>query len=229
MKKALSLILALVLCLSLCACGGSASQQSNKYDALINCIENNDYMGAMTELHKLLGMESYTGAVLLDPSYSLEVNTEPTASYSAVEITMENWQEYFEIVVVEDWKENAFGDPDYLSRQLVFRPNDAYADKVVSTFQEHEDYKKISVEIGYDYTNYKWTIDFENETYAKGSKSDYDPEGHETTIITYEPYLSSSTIDSNNRWTDGTGSTVISEYSNIEVLRIQGTLLLEDS
>lgn len=61
MKKALSLILALVLCLSLCACGNDT-----KYDALINYIESNDYDNALTELNNLFneGATTTTGPII---------------------------------------------------------------------------------------------------------------------------------------------------------------------
>ena len=226
MKKALSLISALILCLSLCACDSKSSKQS-KYDALIECIDNDDYAGAMTELHKLLGMDNYTGSIVINPSYSQDATTEPTVSYTEMEITTENWQEYFEITIEEHWGENAFGEPDYISRNLIFRVKDTYADKVAPwDFAEPQD---ISIEIGYDYTNYKWTIDFENQTYEKGSISDYDPEGYETIIKKLDPYSLSIDIDRCTRWKDGTGSVAICEYTNIEVLRIKGTLFLKNS
>ena len=74
MKKAISLLLALVLCLSLCACGKKTE---------------------------------------------------------TIEITTENWNEYFTIEQVETWQENAFGEYDNLKIDLVLSIKDEYAERVV--------------------------------------------------------------------------------------------------
>lgn len=61
MKKALSLILALLLCLSLCACGGNNASESPyekyaKYEELFMYLETNDYDNANVYIQNFFGM-----------------------------------------------------------------------------------------------------------------------------------------------------------------------------
>lgn len=65
MKKALSLILALVLCLSLCACGGNNTSESPyekyaKYEELFMYLETNDYNNANAYIQNFFGMTEDT-------------------------------------------------------------------------------------------------------------------------------------------------------------------------
>ena len=50
-KKTVSLLLAAVVCVSLCACG-SGEAESGRYDTLIGHIEANDYASAYAELNR---------------------------------------------------------------------------------------------------------------------------------------------------------------------------------
>ena len=223
MKKALSLILALVLCLGLCACGGNSKYA--KYDALIGYIESDNYIGAITELNKFIQPKNYIG-VIVDPTGTEQ--TDPPAEDVRVEITLENWQEYFEITMKDSWRKNAFGDVTSFSHALVFRLKESYADRVVSESEGNV----IDVEIGYNYKHYDWTVDFENRTYTKGGRYSgfgLSQSGYATKIIRYWPWNAprGTDITSNSRSKDGTGSLVITEYDGIEVLRIQGTLVLK--
>jgi uncharacterized lipoprotein YehR (DUF1307 family) len=49
MKRAISLLVALVLCVSLCACGGV----DERYTALIACLDSHDYEGAVDQVMML--------------------------------------------------------------------------------------------------------------------------------------------------------------------------------
>lgn len=50
MKKWIAMLLAAILCLSLCACGSSKYE---KYDTIIDALEQKDYEGAIEEIYKL--------------------------------------------------------------------------------------------------------------------------------------------------------------------------------
>lgn len=68
MKKALSLFLALVLCLSLCACGGNNASESPyekyaKYEELFMYLETNDYDNANAYIQNFFGMTEETPQV----------------------------------------------------------------------------------------------------------------------------------------------------------------------
>ena len=107
MKKALSVLLALILCLSLCACGNQ--DKYKKYDTLIGYIESNKRAGALAGLTKLFGTNVFVGQLIVNPSEFTE-STDPPITHTEVEITLENWQEYFEITIEEQWGKNAFGE-----------------------------------------------------------------------------------------------------------------------
>ena len=85
MKKNFCFILALVLCFMLCACG-----KYKKYDTLIDYLEAGDYEQAVQEVEKLRQNS-------LESKQTITVN-----------ITLDNWQDYYEIVLVPSFSANAF-------------------------------------------------------------------------------------------------------------------------
>ena len=124
MKKAMSLLLALVLCLSLCACG-----VDKKYTPLLENLDAGNYDGvkdALTELSPefkadVEKLEKYQSLIDLLEAENYEdalvdvENRIPVPECEVIEITMDNWDEYFEIVPDHYWHENAFGEGDSLS------------------------------------------------------------------------------------------------------------------
>ena len=108
MKKILALLLAAVMCLSLVACGG------NNNTALVEEYENR-----IAELEAELAERDAEIARLLaesenaEPEITLPENTESENSepqYETVEITLDNWQEYFELKMSVCEMKNAFGE-----------------------------------------------------------------------------------------------------------------------
>lgn len=57
MKKVISLLVALMLCISLCACNQKATKSYGLYQNLIDAIRSNDYDRALRELQNLMGIE----------------------------------------------------------------------------------------------------------------------------------------------------------------------------
>lgn len=98
MKKALSVLLVLILCLPLCACGNQ--DKYKKYDALIGYIEAGDSGNAINEVLALIGQNGP------------EETEAPEVVTTTVEITMDNWQEYFELAICADILRNAFKEID---------------------------------------------------------------------------------------------------------------------
>lgn len=92
MKKALILFLTLILCLSLCACG--SSKKYEKYDKLIEYIESGNSLAVYGEIQRLMSKNDN------DENTELEI----------VELTVDNWKEYFEIRPYETKQYNDFGD-----------------------------------------------------------------------------------------------------------------------
>ena len=101
MKKAISLILVLVMCLTLCACGNSKElEKYRKYETLINYIEAEDYQSAYLELVRIS-----RGGENAETTEATEAKQLVT-----VDINKDNWQEYFEIRSFEETYYNDFGD-----------------------------------------------------------------------------------------------------------------------
>ena len=91
MKKTISLLLAVMLCGSLCACG-SGNAESGRYDTLIGHIEANDYASAYAELNSLMGNTTLPYLI----GVAAPADSEEDANATEIEITLDNWQDYFE-------------------------------------------------------------------------------------------------------------------------------------
>ena len=123
MKKTISLLLALVMCLSLCACG-----VDEKYAPLLENLDAGNYEGikdALIELspefkadaEKLAKYQSLIDLLEAENYEDALVDVEnriPVPECEIIEITMDNWDEYFEIVPDHYWEENAFGEGEAL-------------------------------------------------------------------------------------------------------------------
>ena len=103
MKKALSLILALVLCLSLCACGWGYFDTPFTTDANNNVINEQDTTDTQEKGIVLYNEEE--GYFFINQERFSEL-------YTVVELTTENWQDYLEVYSWEHTTTdtNAFGE-----------------------------------------------------------------------------------------------------------------------
>ena len=227
MKKTICLALAAVLSLGLFGCGKTAETDSkvekyDKYESLIEKIEAGDFAGAYTDL---LGRF---------PAQEGTVIGGTTTSYKEVEITIDNWQEYFEIVPSEEWGTNGFGEADCLEFKLKFQLKDAYKDLLTyGQVGENQIFStsEVTAEVRYNVTYYDVTVDFATQSYTKGglgSANEYYG-GEETSIQTFSftPRSSSNYISYTYISPDSTDPQM-KVWDNIEVLRIQGTLYLKD-
>ena len=226
MKKAISLLLALVLCLSLCACGGgndtpettpNAENETTphveenteieeseigkdvlgkwfvvdstvslsfnddgtgirvqdgqevplswKYDTEANCYII-DILGAIItgKIETVDGIEQLTfenSLCVRSENYTAPTTqTDVDVQYRIVEITMDNWMEYFEFVFIEDWQVNGFGESEGYSCEYRLKLRDEYASKI--NLQK----LAITVEVAYkDVVSYA-TFDFEKMEYT---------------------------------------------------------------
>ena len=244
MKRVIFLALALLLCLGLCAC---SEPNYGEYEALIGYIESDDYTSAYLELHKFFGDGELHFEVVEStenmPTEEPPAPTEAEDLYVAVEITLDNWQEYFEIVYREKWLENAFGEPTYLSYSHHLQLREEYADRIYfgslsqESTQDENGYtimemahSEIDVEIGSTKTLYRIALDPENRTYTLNGKHSLNKTwgGYSTAIhsLGYSDTYSFDRItyaDISLTWDD----TYYYAYEDFEVLRIQGTIYLE--
>ena len=80
MKKIIALLLVAILCFSLASCGNKDKEKYEKYDELIQLLEEEKYQEAIAEINKL--------AESNEKNDGKETET--------INITIDNWQEYFE-------------------------------------------------------------------------------------------------------------------------------------
>ena len=208
MKKKLVLLLATLMCVSLCACGGNETSSGNNTDTKTE--ENGGLFKTKKE----------------------------------IEITMDNWQEYFEIKAVLndfDFEKNAFDEIEDLEIEYgdagtAFCLKEEYVDKFVSA--------DIAVEI---YTNqadgalFKWNMS--TNDYEMEYLNDYD----QSVSHFYEMVTNFSNQTYSEKMTDveclivpnGHMSSlgeidgdIVNIYvlacPNSEVTRIQGTLVIKE-
>ena len=185
MKKNLVLILATLMCISLCACGGS---------------------------------ESVSGD-----------NTDKKTEEKEIEITMDNWQEYFEIkedIIGTQIEKNAFDEIEKINidYDVIFCLKEEYADKF------------ISVDIALEYIPHNIVVKLFTYNYADDTiesvvtnESDPNPDEEKKTIeITNDK---KRLLLSNAMYTETNGD-IITFYGltfpNLEVTRIQGTLTIKE-
>lgn len=126
MKKLIALLLAAVMCLSLVACGNSEEMEKyKKYETLINYLEAEDYESALEEMIKLSQHSSDNGE-----DNDNDVDSTQTVTTGTIELTVDNWKNFFELQVVPEYRLNAFGEVETvkLSQLLVFM--EEYAGRV---------------------------------------------------------------------------------------------------
>lgn len=152
MKKWIALLLAAVLCLSLAACGnGSELEKYEKYETLINYMEAEDYESALAEMIRISGYADETEDN--EPEDGEPEDTQPTEAEpveQTIEITLDNWQEYFEInqYLSVSYVANAFGEPTGSSLELftILEPKEAYSYHTVDVAMEYNvDYRTSDI------------------------------------------------------------------------------------
>lgn len=243
MKKAISLILTLVLCLALCSCG-----VDEKYSALLEHLDAGNYEGIKSELATLspafkaeqeqmktdaeklakyadlidlLETEDYEGA-LADVQSRIPVPEEP--SYTEIEITIDNWEDYFVIDYVEKWHTNSFGEIDRLRLDVVIHIKPEYADRVAD-----KENAKINFDISYDCILNTVEIDYAAQTYTF---TDYWTE--KETFQNIGTWNCAWLVNERSVIGPSLGGDAINDipcmcyYENVTVNRIQGTLCLYD-
>lgn len=160
MKKILALLLAAVMCLSLVACGDSDENaaQIAEYESRIAELE-----ATIAELEAMLAERDAEIERLLAEGESKEPeNTEP--QYETVEITLDNWQDYFEIVEYMTYRENGFGEAESCYFRTELRLKEEYWSRLAADMMDD----KGAVEFSYDYGERAATIDLANRTYSFG-------------------------------------------------------------
>ena len=187
MKKAMSLLLTLVMCLSLCACGGGNDTPETTEIPTTT-------IPATTELE------------ISEPETTAPIEAEP--QYETVEITMENWEDYFEFTHFYIPYKNSFGEVENFSVETRFCLKDGYNASNVD----------IAIEYSYVEQGFTYEVNFENGTLTFGKAVDSWGLTKDTTdmaITAFPCHLPS---------VGGRDETSVVIRTNYEMLRIQGTI-----
>lgn len=244
MKKRIAQLLAAVLCLSLAACGKAESEKYTKYEPLIDCLENNDYEGAMEKINGYYEdyKQSHRGDGENEDSSQPEggessAETEPQEK--TVELTLDNWQNYFEILPsTYGVLRNSFGEfegLDYVNWALFLKPD---APQKVTGMED------VAIEYRFTDGYYSWfTYNLETGEFllqnaaTKEECADYgDPDDMNRDLsISYESVSDengSFLVFINNHYresvTDNIYSFIGEAWGTMEMVRVKGTITVAE-
>ena len=230
MKKLLSLLLAAALVLSLGACGKEANPYE-KYEELFEYMEREDYDSAMAYIRELAG-ESET---VPQAAPATEAETEPETTETqpsetepqpvTVEITMDNWQEYFELREYVEFNKNGFGEFERVSVSFALVNKDGmYPECSLSD---------VTMEFSYTMKYVSVTVDPENDTIAYGADRGRVPYRDYTGVTTMHSagqYIGEYYMNRYGQYITWGGTDKLSDdefpvLDTFEILRIAGTFV----
>lgn len=155
--------------------------------------------------------------VAKDKEYVYEGNT--YSCKKEIEITLDNWDQYFEIVENTDWRKNAFGEAENLNISYGIKVKDEYKNAISTNETEiaveiHAE--KTLVDIDLDLSAERFTyLDEVNETCDFNTIKDFT--GTTATFFScWDGYFEKNDIKVSN----------IEILKNIEILRAQGKIYL---
>lgn len=240
MRKVFSLVLAFLLCLSLCACG-----VDDGYKPLLEAVEAGNYDGikaALTglspdfaaeqaELETYRRYESLISALEKEDFAAAQADLAeriPVPTYHTVEITQENWDTYFEIFPLEDWCLNGFGEAEDYVVHYRFRVKEEYLSDI------NVNGINLSVELSYPANYHRGSVDLANREVSIGgivTNISGQPTGNVQQVYDvawiHEGGWFCEVYTFLIQWDDGTQSFYVIEETPT-VSRIQGTIQLLD-
>lgn len=109
-------LMAAVLCFSLAACGNNSElEKYEKYETLIDYLEAEDYESALAEMVKIsenadiLENDEQENDEQEDGEQEDTQQSEAEPVEQMIEVTLDNWQDYFEVQTQMDLYRNDFG------------------------------------------------------------------------------------------------------------------------
>lgn len=236
MKKALSLLLALVICLSLCACGKDATITNpyEKYSALFDMLEAGKYEDAHGYIDDLADtteptatepteIESPTTEPSTEPPTTTPTETEPPATepeYTAIELTLENWDTYYEIMDTGiEYRTDAFGEISNIWICQNWELKKEYRERL-----SHVEDFAVEFTPKMAINDVRATVDLENKTYELiTDMSNFNPGSYYAPTYIESNYLCPFSHKSHYSLTENSFHHYIFE---VDVSRIKGTLYL---
>lgn len=205
MKKILALLLAAVMCFSLVACGGTDTGSNNEPQTTESGTQQ----------------ENEDNAAENNEQQTSENNT---PNIVEIELTVENFDTYFELVEVPIFYENEFGETDEM---------DLYQYYLVREEYNVSDMTDFAIEYSCVWGRKDCEVDFTNLTYTLSDFKDTTPPANVMTDRFYD-----IEVNGQERFgfsIDGSGKSVKKSYGSIgevgysvdfEILRVKGTLFL---
>lgn len=233
-KKALFMLLIMCISLSFSACGKTEKNENNekyeKYDTLIDFMENGDYEQASEEFSRLVE----DGKKENSSENSSQENEEE------IEITMDNWQDYFEIRPCVSFHKNDFDEVDSIGMANGFGLKKEFEERIIDA--------NVAVEYTQsDVTGYPFEFNMETkekiigEPYTEEESQNkgiifYNDRGDGTLTFEYNEGMEKSFIksfisfDSANKEKFKIEGSIIkwdgALFSKADITRIQGTITL---
>lgn len=213
MKKVIAIVLVALMVVSLAACGNSAElEKYRKYETLINYLEAEDYQKAFAELASI------------SQASGKQTENEEEKEATAVEITTENWQKYFEIKTSVSENRNDFNEVDAFYPGKEFRLKDEWKEKVVD----------MDVAVEYSFTggySCYYTYNIETGELTEGERTTGYAAEEDSDTFTMgkyyieKPYNLFNGISVGTFKLEGNIATAIGHnFENFEIARIQGTI-----
>lgn len=202
MKKILALLLAAMLCVSLGACSNSKYQ---KYDTLIQYLEDENYDQAYLELVRLANGEN-------DAAENEEVKVR------SVEITTDNWDDYFEFVQEESPDTNDFGEIERVFLDNYLKLKDGFE------LAPSREGSQTEVAVEYSYTQEYRFYELNTATgeFTLGELNEEKEPQPKTDMKTIRE--AKTGLNNGHTWSDDGGWIAVD--TNIAMIRAQGTLYI---
>lgn len=199
MKRILAFSLVVLTCVALASCGGNNKYE--KYETVFKCLEHKDYDGAIGEIEKIKnGVYDH-----------VDENGDPKTK--TVEITSENWENYFELVQRDHVSKNQFDENADVYKKWLIVLKDGYTMADSGT--------EIAVE--YNYTR-EWRYVTKNLTAGTLTVGELVPgQKPETETGAMVKILNEETHLINTRsYSESTEAIPVS----VEIVRMKGTLCI---
>lgn len=229
------------MCLSLVACGNNSElEKYKKYETLINYIEAEDYESALGELIKISQASSENNETHEDGSNAGDNNSDNSSSQTVtsetIELTLDNWKDFFELQVVPEYRLNAFGEVEtvVLSQLLVFK--EEYAGRVTCNdvaIEMDRMIQEVTIEVSPTEQSYTLGEVIEKrEVQGDKIKTMHRDQNSDGSYFYYIDIFSNNYIDvaTNTNPEDSSHKTVllVESMADIEAIRVTGTLIIEN-
>ena len=192
MKKIVAFFSAVLLCLSFTSCAGEinskAENEYEKYEDLFDLLEEGDFEEALYYVAELgdIDFEKFGAmptdlrvdiaektesekeeqekpeGILMKPSQSETADEQP--QYELVDITLDNWQDYFELREYHKFEENGFGEFKKVTTYYSLVSKDGIV------FDESK--SDVTFEFTCNIESKPYTVDFENRTVIYGETTE---------------------------------------------------------